>query len=73
MLCWAIIGVDRFYVDQAAYKHEFWPLNFSALRNWVDKNLRDLWGMIIWNHTLQARYPNFLILAELAHVRCVST
>ena len=29
--------------------------------------------MIIWNHALQARYPNLLIIAELAHVQCVST
>jgi hypothetical protein len=29
--------------------------------------------MITWNHALQARYPNLLILAELAHVQCVST
>jgi hypothetical protein len=38
-----------------------------------DKKFRDLWGMITWNHALQARYPNLLILAELAHVQCVST
>jgi hypothetical protein len=38
-----------------------------------DKNFEDLWGMITWNHALQARYPNLLILAELAHVQCVST
>jgi hypothetical protein len=29
--------------------------------------------MITWNHALQARYPNLLILTELAHVQCVST
>ena len=29
--------------------------------------------MITWNHALQAQYPNLLILAELAHVQCVST
>jgi hypothetical protein len=29
--------------------------------------------MITWNHVLQTRYPNLLILAELAHVQCVST
>ena len=39
---------------------------------WGDKNFRDLWGMITWNHALQARYPNLLILVELAHVQCVS-
>jgi hypothetical protein len=38
---------------------------------WGDKNFRGLWGMITWNHALQARYPN-LILVELAHVQCVS-
>ena len=29
--------------------------------------------MITWNHALQARYPNLLILVELAHVQCIST
>jgi hypothetical protein len=29
--------------------------------------------LITWNHALQARYPNLLILAKLAHVQCVST
>jgi hypothetical protein len=29
--------------------------------------------MITWNHALQARYPNLLILAELAPMQCVST
>ena len=29
--------------------------------------------MITWNYALQARYPNLLILAELAHVQCVFT
>ena len=29
--------------------------------------------MITWNHVLQAWYPNLFILAELAHVQCVST
>ena len=29
--------------------------------------------MITWNQVLQARYPNFLILPELAHVQCIST
>ena len=30
-------------------------------------------GMITWNHALQTRYPNLLILAKLAHVQYVST
>jgi hypothetical protein len=29
--------------------------------------------MITWNHALQARYPNLLILTTLTHVQCVST
>ena len=29
--------------------------------------------MITWNHALQTRYPNFLILAKIARVQCVST
>jgi hypothetical protein len=36
-----------------------------------DKNFEDLWGMITWNHALQGRYSNLLILVELAHVQCV--
>jgi hypothetical protein len=28
--------------------------------------------MITWNLALQARYPNLVILVELAHVQCVS-
>ena len=39
---------------------------------WWNKNFRDLWGMITWNHALQARYPNLFILVELAHVQSVS-
>jgi hypothetical protein len=48
-------------------------VNFQCTTEWGDKNFEDLWGMITWNHALQARYPNLLILAELAHVQCVST
>ena len=33
-----------------------------------DKNFRNLRGKINWNYDLQARYPNLLIHAELAHV-----
>jgi hypothetical protein len=43
-----------------------------AFRVSGDKNFKGLWGMITWNHALQAQYPNLLILAELAHVQCVS-
>jgi hypothetical protein len=38
-----------------------------------DKNFEDLWGMITWNHALQAGYPNLFILVELAHVHYVSS
>ena len=74
-------GVDRSHgsfklpplVDQTACKREFLAFKLQCTTEWGDKNFRDLWGMITWNHALQARYPNLLILAELAHVQCVST
>ena len=40
--------------------------------NGMDKNFRDFWDMITWNHALQARYPNLIILTDLAHVQYVS-
>jgi hypothetical protein len=62
-------------VDQATCKREFLVFKLQCTTEWGDKNLKDLWSMIIaWNHALQARrYPNLLILAELAHVQSVST
>jgi hypothetical protein len=56
-----------------ACKHEFLAFKLQCTTEWRNKNFRDLWGMITWNHALQAQYPNLLILAELAHVQCVST
>ena len=32
-----------------------------------------MWGIKIWDHALQAWYPNLFIIAKLAHVQCVST
>jgi hypothetical protein len=60
-------------VDQTPCKREFLAFKLQDIMKWGDKNLRDLWGMIIWNHALQARCPNLLILAELAHVQYDST
>jgi hypothetical protein len=40
---------------------------------WGDENFKDVWGMVTWNHTLQAWYPDLLVIAELACVQCVST
>ena len=60
-------------VDHATCKCEILAFKLQCTMELGDKNLRDLWGMITWNHALQAWYPNLLILAELAHVQCVST
>ena len=60
-------------VDQTTCKREFLAFKLQCTTEWGDKNFRDLRGMIIWKHALQTRYPNLLILAELAHVQCVST
>jgi len=60
-------------VDHATCKREFLAFKLQCTTLWGGKNFEDLWGMITWNHALQARYPNLLILAKLAHVQCVST
>jgi hypothetical protein len=60
-------------MDHATCKREFLAFKLQCTTKWGDKNFEDLWGMITWNHALQARYLNLLILAELAHVQCVST
>ena len=69
------LKLPRPLVDQATCKREFLVFKLQCTTEWGDKNLKDLWSMIIaWNHALQARrYPNLLILAELAHVQSVST
>jgi hypothetical protein len=61
------------HVDQTTCKCEFLAFKLQCTTDWGDKNFRDLWGMITWNHALQAQYPNLLILVELAYVQCVST
>ena len=60
-------------MDHATCKHEFLAFKLQCTTEWGDKNFEDLWGMITWNHALQAWYPNLLILAGLAHVHYVST
>ena len=77
----AHFGVDRSHagftlptlVDVAACKREFLSFKLQCTSEWRDKNFRDFWGMITWNHSLQVRYPNLLVLAKLASVQCVST
>ena len=59
-------------MDQVVCTREFLAFKLQCTTEWGDKNFRDLWGMITWNHTLQARYPNLRVLVELAHVQCVS-
>jgi hypothetical protein len=60
-------------VDQATCRRGSLAFKLQYTTEWGDKSFRDLWGMITWNHALQAQYPNLLILVELAHVQCVST
>ena len=61
------------FVDVMACKREFLAFKLQATTEWGDKTCGDLWGMITWNHSLQTRYPNLLVLADLARVQCVST
>ena len=57
-------------VDHAACKRDLLAFKVLCTMEWEGKKFSDLWGMITWNHALQARYPNLLVLVELAHVQC---
>ena len=54
-------------------REEFFSFKIQSTTEWSDKNFKDLWGMIIWNPTLQLKYENLLVLAEIARVQCIST
>jgi hypothetical protein len=54
-------------------KREFLAFKLQATTKWAYKTCRDLRGMITWNHSLQTRYPNLLVLVDLDRVQCVST
>ena len=60
-------------VDQTICKRKFLTFKLQCTTEWGDKNFNDLWGMIIWKHALQVRYPNLFILVELTHVQCIFT
>jgi len=38
----------------------------------LEKGFGDLWSHISWSPSLQFKYPNLLILAEIAKIQCVS-
>ena len=54
-------------------REEFFSFKIQSTTEWSDKNFKDLWGMITWNPTLQLKYENLLVLAEIARVQCIST
>lgn len=60
-------------INPDAVKREFFSFKIQATTDWMQKNFRDLWSMISWNSSLQVKYSNLLILAEIASVQCVST
>ena len=60
-------------VNSIAIKREFFAFKLQANMDWSDKSFKDVWSMITWNHTLKAKYENFLVLAEIARVQCIST
>jgi len=38
----------------------------------LEKGFGDLWSHISWSPSLQLKYPNLLILVEIARIQCVS-
>ena len=54
-------------------REEFFAFKIQSTTEWCDKTFKDLWGMITWNPTLQLKYENLLMLAEIARVQCIST
>jgi hypothetical protein len=59
--------------NSIAIKREFFAFKLQTTTDWLDKNFKDVWSMITWNHTLNVKYENLLVLAEIARVQCIST
>ena len=70
-----IIGEKKFapMINADALRREFLAYKIQASAEWREKTFHDLWSMVSWNHTLQLKYANLRILADIARVQCVST
>jgi len=54
----AVINVD-------AIRREFHTYKIQASIEWREKTFPDLWSMVNWNHTLQLKYANLRVLADI--------
>jgi len=54
-------------------REEFFSFKIQSTTECGDKTFKDLWGMITRNPTLQLKYENLLVLAEIARIQCIST
>jgi hypothetical protein len=62
----AMINVD-------VVRKEFFSFKVQASTEWREKTFTDLWSMINWNASLQSKYANLRVLADIARVQCIST
>ena len=70
-----MIGEKKFaaVINADAVRREFHAYKIQASTEWREKTFLDLWSMVSWNHTLQLKYANLRVLADIARVQCVST
>ena len=59
-------------VDVAACMQEFFTFKLRGCTKWMDKTFRELWASISWSPLLKLKYPNLLILSQIAKCQCVS-
>ena len=60
-------------VDVAACKQEFFAFKLQGCTEWMDKTFGELWASISWSPSLKLKYPNLLILSQIAKCQCVSS
>ena len=60
-------------LDAVACKQEFFAFKLQGCTEWMDKTIGELWASISWSLLLKLKYPNLLILSQIAKCQCVST
>ena len=59
-------------VDVPTCKQEFFAFKLQGCTKWMDKTFGELWAFISWSPLLKLKYPNLLILSQIAECQCVS-
>jgi hypothetical protein len=59
-------------VYSVAIKKEIFAFKLQTNTDWLDKNFKNVWSMIIWNHTLKVKYENLLVLVDITRVQYIS-